>query len=60
MEENKLDVLEIDYLQNKFILFLENKEQDFYLEFDDKQLKEFIKFLKRNRRQLPKQKRKFN
>ena len=60
MENNKLDVLEINYLQNKFILLLENKEQDFYLEFDDKQLKEFIKFLKVNRKQLPKQKRKFN
>lgn len=36
MQNNKLDILEIDYLQNKFILFLENEEQDFYLEFDDK------------------------
>lgn len=60
MQNNKLDILEIDYLQNKFILFLENEEQDFYLEFDDKQLKEFIKFLKVNRKQLPKHKRKFN
>lgn len=60
MSDNKqiLQILEIDYdsRTNKFIIYLYNSENDWYMEYTNEELKHLIKFLSGARKRLPKEK----
>ena len=58
MNDKPLHIFEIDYNkdENIFTIYLTNSDGDWYMKYNDKELKNLIEFLSQARKGLPKKK----